>query len=385
MPATARFVLVAVIVIVGWAALLTACSSDPPARLPDGVTAAIVYNEDAERWHAGAILHGDRPNSSLRVLCLTEAGKPWADSGREHAGINIDAAPGDAEGNEGDERSWSASSDSSASSGNEGIWGYNWGWRIDGRPWEGGRWSLDANTHPARVVAVDVETESEFFQELRNADSAALIGSKDGDERLAVRFDLAPLFDTPAQFAIDACDQDSIEQRTGGYHSAYAYWIPNSERHSISLTVRNPESGHSLLLSCGPTAFTDDDAPAWIRQSTGDIYAVVTLWLSTDEASHAHDQSERLAVSSAVLNWSDEHGNSGTANWDVQRNWLYAPSAVENLLVIDSLRESQKFTITIESADAEPATLILNGAALFSKPMGDELDACIREYADLNG
>lgn len=131
-------VLVISIVLVGLTALVTACASDPSARLPESVSVAIVYNDQADRWHAGAIVAGDRPDSSLRVLCLTEAGKPEGDSGRTHTGVNIDVQPGDFDGRSGSD----------------------WSWRLDGQPWECGRWDLDFNTRPATVVASDADVEA---------------------------------------------------------------------------------------------------------------------------------------------------------------------------------------------------------------------------------
>ena len=123
---------------VGLAMLAVACSSDPPAQLPDNVTVAIVYNEQAERWHAGAIVSGDRPTSSLRVVCLTEPGIPGADVGREHAGINVDAMPGEPGRTE---WTWSSNGDASGSDDPEGLWGLDWSWRSRWSALD--RWTLE--------------------------------------------------------------------------------------------------------------------------------------------------------------------------------------------------------------------------------------------------
>ena len=84
------------LVLVALAALATACSGDPPARLAEDVSVGIVYDDQADRWHVGAIESGDRPNSVMRVVCLKEPGRPEGDPGLHHTGINFDVQPGDA-------------------------------------------------------------------------------------------------------------------------------------------------------------------------------------------------------------------------------------------------------------------------------------------------
>ncbi|MCY4617484.1 MAG: hypothetical protein OXD50_02860 [Chloroflexi bacterium] len=364
------------------AALFVGCTSDPPARLPENVTAAIVYNEQAERWHAAAIVPGDRPHSSLRVLCLTEEGKPGEDLGHSHTGINVDASPGERRESE---SSWSTSVSPSDITDPESVWGREWAWQFDGQPWQGGRWSMSTSTRPANLVAENEEVESAFFDDLQRAGTAELIGSRDGADDLRIAFDLAALFTTPLQFAIDDCDQDVIEQRAGDYHSAYAYWLPDWERHSISLIDRDPVADHRVIISCGPKQWTDDDAPPWIRDAKGDIYAAATLLVSVEDSDRSHDQSDTPAVESATVSWADSDGNVGTAVWEANGSWIQPPSARENLRFIDALRESDEMTVTVDLPGQEIAELKLRGAALFGKPMGAELDACIREYADLNG
>lgn len=339
--------------------LAAACTSDPPPRLPDNVTVAIVYNEPAERWHAGAIVQGDRPESILRVLCLTEEGKPGVDGGHSHTGINIDAQPGDLGGRSGSD----------------------WSWHLDGQPWDGGRWRLDFNTSPATVVARDPDVEAALLRDLRSAKVAELINSRAGEEVVRVRFDLAPLFSTPVQFAIDNCNEDTIEDRAGEYHSAYAYWLPNFERHSISLIAPDPDDAGRLVLSCGPKAFADDGAPDWIRNTNGDIVAAAMLFTNSDDANdHVDSQSAEIVA----VSWTDDDGKNGTSHWERNHSWLRPSSADDNLRFIDAVRRSETLTVTIEASDAGPIWLTLRGPDLFAKPMGAELDTCIREYADLN-
>lgn len=382
MPTPLSSALAVSILLAGLIALATACAGEPPARLPDHVTAAIVYNEEAERWHAGAIVAGDRPSSSLRVLCLTEAGKPWADSGHEHTGINIEASPGEQQQGE---STWSTSISPSEITDPESVWGREWAWQLDGRPWEGGRWSMSTNTRPANLVASNERVESAFFDDLQRAKTAELIGSKDEASDLRITFDLSTLFSTPVQFAIDDCDADVIEQHTGDYHSAYAYWSPDSKRHSITLIERDADTGRALLLSCGPTGWTDDDAPDWIREAKSEVFAAATLLGVSGESDYDHEQAAARAVESATVSWADGNGKEGTTVWDVRYNWLYPPSARENLRFIDALRGSEELIVTVEMPDLEPVELALQGRALFAKPIGPELDACIREYAERNG
>ncbi len=360
---TPRSILAALTVLVGLIVNVTACSRESTARLPDHVTAAIVYNDEADRWHAGAIVAGDQTGSFLRVLCLTEADNPEGDHGDGHAGINIDAQPGEA----------------------DGLWGFDWSWRIDGKEWDGGAWTLSRATQPASVVTTDPDIEAALLQELRNAGTAELIGTKDGEQQLSVRFDLATLFSTPTQFAIDECSAEAIEQRIGEYHAAYAYWIPDSNRHSITLIEVDPSTDHSLLVTCGPTGWTDDDAPVWIREAQGEVYAVATLGGFWDDTGHAHGRDDASIASWATVSWTGGADNVGTAVWDANYDRLQPPSASENLRFIDALRESEELIVKVRTPDAEPLEITLRGAALFAKPMGAELDACIREYAALNG
>ena len=368
--------------ILALAAILVGCSADPPARLPEHITAAIVYNEQAERWHAGAMVSGDRPYSSLRVLCLTEEGKPGIDAGDSHTGINVDASPGEQQ--EG-ESTWSSSVNPSDITDPESVWGREWSWQFDGQPWQGGRWRMSTNTRPANLVAESEEVESAFFDDLQRAKTAELIGSREGADDLKITFDLSSLFGTPAQFAIDDCDGGAIEQRAGEYHSAYAYWLPDWERHSITLIDRDPAADRRVIISCSPKGWTDDDAPAWIREAKGDIHVAATLMGFVDDSEHDHEQANAPVVESATVSWVDDDGNAGTAVWQVNHSWMHPPSAAENLRFIDALRGSEELTVTVELPDAAPIEVRLRGAALFAKPMGAELDTCIREFAELNG
>ncbi len=362
MPAFPRSILAAFIVLAGLLATVSACSDDPPPRLPDHVTVAIVYNEEAERWHAGTIVTGDQAGSSLRVLCLTEPGKPWADGGHTHTGINIDVQLGES----------------------ERPPGLDWHWQIDGRDWDGGPWSLSFSTQPATLVTKDPAIEAALLQQLRNAATAKLVGTRDGEERFSIRFDLTALFDTPVQLAIDDCNTDAIEQHAGGNHYAYAYWIPDWNRHSITLSDVDPSTGHRLLVTCGPTGWTDDDASDWIREAKGEVYAAVSFTGFRDESAHAHDQHDASVTESATVSWTDGDGNAGTAVWESRYGWMQPRLERENLRFIDALRGSEELTVRVEVTDAEAIEFTLRGAALFAKPMGPELDTCIREYAALN-
>ncbi len=372
----------AVLAILALAAVLVGCSSDPPARLPENITVAIAYNEHVDRWHAGAIVSGDRSDSSLRVLCLTEAGKPWEASGHTHTGINIDASPG--EGREG-ESAWSYSISPSEITDPESVWGREWTWQFDGRPWEGGRWSMSTNTRPANLLPANDEVGLAFFDDLKRAETAELIGRKEDSDDLRITFDLTSLFLTPAQFAIDDCDENVIERRTGDYLSAYAYWVPKGKRHSITLMDRNAVTDNTVLISCGPTPWNHDDALAWIRETEGDVYAIATLIVPWDDSNQSHDQDDASTAESATVSWVNGSGNVGTAVWEARRGWIQPLSARESLRFIDAVRDSAELTLTVEAADTDPVQMTLDGIAFFAKPMGAELETCIREYADLNG
>ncbi len=374
-----RNLLTAALPILALAAVLSGCSADPPARLPEHITAVIAYNEHDERWHAGAILSGDRPYSSLTVMCLTEPGRPADDFGHEPTGINISASPGERPETE---SSWSSSISPSDITDPKSVWLRKWAWRLDGQPWPGGRWSMSRHIRPARLFAESEEVESAFFDDLRDASTAELIGTRDEADELRIAFDLTLLFRTPVQFAIDDCDSRAIEQRAGAHHSAYASWLPDWERHSITLMDHDPATDRRVMISCDPKARTDDDAPAWIRQAKGEVYAAATLLGFVDDTDH--EQADAPAVESATVSWVDEDGNSGTAVWSVNHSWMHPSSAPENLRFIDALRRSKELIVTVEVPNAAPIEVRLQGAALFAKPMGAELDTCIREYADLN-
>ena len=372
----------AVLTILTLAAILVGCSSDSPARLPENVSAAIVYEEHTERWHVAAIVAGDRHHSSLRVLCLTEEGKPEEFAGHRHTGINIDASPGEYQ--EGESRA-STSITPSEITDPESVWGREWAWKLDGQPWEGGRWSMSTHTRPANLVAANDEVEAAFFDDLQRATTAELIGSKDGTDDLRIAFDLTSLFRSPMQFAIDDCAEDVIEQRTGDYHYAYAHWTPDSERHSITLIDRDAATDPWLILGCGPKARTDEDSPVWIREAKGEVYAAATLLLTEDKSDHSHDQADTSTVESATVSWVNGDGNEGKAVWDANGSWIRPMSISDNLRFIEALRESDEMIVTVDLLGQEVIELKLHGAALFDKPIGAELDTCIREYADLNG
>ncbi len=372
----------AVLTILALAAVLIGCSSDPPAHLPENVSAAIVYDNHHERWHAAAIVAGDRSRSSLRLVCLTEAGKPDEFAGRYHTGINIDASPG--EGRKGETMS-SSSLRPSEITDPDSIWHREWAWLIDGHPWEGGRWSMSTYTRPGNLVAANEEVESAFFDVLQRAKSAELIGSKDEADDIRITFDLTLLFSTPVQFAIDDCDVNVIEQRTGDYHSAYAYWLPDLELHSITLMDDDAVAGRTVLITCNPKQWTTPGVPSWIQEPEGDVYATVALLGFSDDSDHDREQADAPVVESATVSWVNGRGNEETAVWEADGGWIQPPSASESLRFIDALRTSGELTLSVQVADAEPVEMTLEGAALFAKPLGAELDTCIREYAELNG
>ena len=234
-------------------------------------------------------------------------------------------------------------------------------------------------------MAASLEVEAAFLQDLRDAQTAELIGSEDGEEALSVRFDLTSLFNTPVQFAVDQCNRAVIEERAGDSHSAYAYWLPDFGRHSLTLSEFDPDAGRGLLLSCGPAGFTDDDAPDWIRNAQGEVYAVATLMGFVDVANHTTEQADTRTIDAATVSWTDGDGNTDMSIWDVSRAWMLPAEASSNLRFIDALLEAEELIVTVEVPDASPLEIKLHGATMIAKPLGSELDACIREYADLNG
>ena len=244
---------------------------------------------------------------------------------------------------------------------------------------------MSNNTRPANLVAANEEVESDFFDALQGAKTAELIGSKDEADDIRIAFDLTTLFSTLVQFAIDDCGEDVIEQRTGDYHSAYAYWIPDLGRHSITLADRDAVAKRSVVISCSPKLWTDEDATTWIGETEGEIYATAVLFGFLDDSDYSHDQTDTSMVEAATVSWADSDGEEGTADWDVRSNSLYPPSGRESLRFIEAVRNSSELTLSVEAADAEPVEMTLDGVAIFAKPMGAELETCIREYADLNG
>ena len=244
---------------------------------------------------------------------------------------------------------------------------------------------MSNNTRPANLVAANEEVESDFFDALQGAKIAELIGSKDEADDIRIAFDLTTLFSTLVQFAIDDCGEDVIEQRTGDYHSAYAYWIPDLGRHSITLADRDAVAKRSVVISCSPTLWTDEDATTWIGETEGEIYATAVLFGFLDDSDYSHDQTDTSMVEAATVSWADSDGEEGTADWDVRSNSLYPPSGRESLRFIEAVRNSSELTLSVQVTDAEPVEMTLDGVAIFAKPMGAELETCIREYADLNG
>ena len=147
--------------------------------------------------------------------------------------------------------------------------------------------------------------ETAFFHDLRNAAIAELVGARNDEERIIIQFDLTALFDTPVQFAIDECNQEAIEERAGEYHSAYAYWIPDWERHSITLTERDLATERMLVVTCGPKQWIDDGARAWIRETNGEVYAAAALAGFTESID---DHADPPAIESATVSWRDDDG-----------------------------------------------------------------------------
>ena len=367
----------AVLTILALAAVLVGCSGERQyARLPDNVSAAIVYNEQNERWHAAAIVAGDRPQSSLRVLCLTEEGKPEEHPSRGHTGLNIDASPGERRDGE---STWSSSSISpSEITDPESVWGRQWAWQLDGQPWEGGRWSMSNNTRPANLVAENEEVESAFFVDLQRAKTAELIGSKDEADDITIAFDLTRLFSTPLQFAIDDCDSSVIEQRTSDYHSAYAYWHPVLERHWITMSVPELSGQAGVYLICAPTAFYDEtpgwlSTPSWLSPKGDDSVALIA---------NIHLEEEDRFTGEVSVQWSSNTVGREFAQWEVRDGSLSPDSHRSNLKLYDALRRSAVLDFVVRQDGADDLRLQIGGATALSAPLTSILHGCVQEYAD---
>ena len=335
------------------ASVLSACDGQRQYRsLPHGVGAAVAWNGDRERWHIGAFIEGDRPESLLRVLCITEAD---ATSQFDHdyllPGINIDV---------------SIAKD-------EGHGSLEGEWVIDERKWDGVRWPRSHGTAPPSFEAPSEQGADALYQALRDARTATFtsLASIDDSPLITTTFDLTSLFVPSFDFAFDNCNAETINQRLPSPGRIDAYWLPEQQAHFFSTTVPALRGQSLAYLICAPASLYDE-FPAWLDEDAEDIALIAGLILDTEQEA-------------AQVVWSSNVVGRHAARWQNTDGLLTAGSHHENLKFYDALRRSDVLDLTVEIDDLPPVEIQLHGAATFAMPLANQLHGCVQDYADIYG
>ena len=335
-------------------AILTGCSGERHyARLPDGVSVAVAWNESDERWHIGVIGEGDRPDSRLRVLCITEAGNTPDRFDDLVPGINIDVSLAE----------------------DEGHGSLHGVWSLDGQAWDDEDWVRNQGTFPPNFQAPSPSANQSLYEAVRDAETATFtsLASIDGAPLIAASFDTASLFSTPLQPTLDDCDPVELNKQLSSEGVGhYAYWHPELERHWITMTL--PElSGQALVyVACAPTAFYDE-TPSWLSPKGDDSVALIA---------NIHLEEEDRFTGEASVQWSSNTVGREFAQWEVRDGSLSPDSHRSNLKLYDALRRSAVLDFVVRQDGADDLRLQIGGATALSAPLASILHGCVQEYAD---
>ena len=336
------------------AAVLVGCSGERQyERLPDGVFAAVAWNESDERWHIAVGGEGDRPDSRLRVLCITEAGNTPDRFDDLVPGLNIDVSLAEEEGH-GSLR---------------GVWS------IDDQAWDGEDWVRNQGTFPPNFEAPTPSANQSLYEALRDAETATFtsLALIDGAPLITASFDTAALFSTPLQPTLDDCDPIELNKQLSSeplWH--YAYWHPELERHWFAISLSELSGQARVFLSCAPTAFFDE-APSWLSPMGDDSVALIPVIQLEEE--------DRFTGETSVQ-WSSNTVGREFAQWEVRDGSLIPDSHRTNLKFYDALRRSNVLDFVVRQDGADDLHLQIGAATALSAPLAGVLHGCVQEYAD---
>ena len=335
------------------ASVLTACTPQRQYQsLPERVSAAVAWNDQRERWHIGTVIEGDRPESLMRVLCITEA-EQHDQFGHDQLldGINIDVSLAEDDGH----------------GSTTGVW------TLDGEPWPGDGWVRDHGRFPPSFQSPSAQSANALYRALRQAESATFtsLASIDDSPLISTTFDLTSLFVPSFDFAFDNCDADTINQRLPSPGRIDAYWLPEHQSHFYSAMLPALHGQALAYLICAPVSFYDE-YPAWLDDDPLDIALIAGLILDTEQEA-------------AQVTWSSNVVGRHAATWQNTDGQLTAGSHRDNLKFYDALRRSEVLDLTLAIDDRPHLEIQLHGAATFAMPLANQLHSCVQHYAESYG
>ena len=347
-----------IIILLTVVSVLSACDGSRQYRsLPDGVSAAVAWNEQRGRWHIGAFIEGDRPESLLRVLCITEAGAaPQFDDDHLLTGINIDV---------------SIAKD-------EGHGSLEGEWVIDERKWDGVRWARSHGTVPPSFEAPSEQGADALYQALRDARTATFTSLASIDRRplITTAFDIEALFSTTNQPLLDQCRNDTLHDLLPPDPVAItAYWFAEQERHHFVAGLPDLQGMAYIFLNCAPSAIYDEVPFRLSDANETEITISAGIIL----------QEEVTLSGNPIVQWSSNVVGRERTRWKLEHRALVALSHIDQLKFYDALRRSNALDVVVEPDNPDiPGGIHLQiaSARALSGPLGPEIDGCFREYAD---
>ena len=339
------------------AAVTAACAGQRQHRsLPDGLNAAVAWNENGDQWHLGVWLAGDRLGSNLTLLCITDPKRTPEFGSAERTGFSIHVSL----------------------SREDGEYAFDGRWQIEGQGWDGADWERDSSWSPPRYEAPTPEDRDAFYRALRGAEIAQFTNFDRDDPLHSTSFDVASLFATDLNLAFDDCDTETIDQLDWPRGSIYIYWVDNGEgwqSHWYVATSFSIDEQWLATLVCAPPEFYDEP-PNWlVEEAENTPIPLVAL----------RRLGESIAGETVMVTWGSTVVGRHSTNWEVGEYEISPTSELDTLKYYDALRRSDPLEISIQEENGALYDVQVPGTVLTELPLSREFDGCVREYADQYG
>ncbi|MYB23028.1 MAG: hypothetical protein F4066_05455 [Chloroflexi bacterium] len=334
-------------------AVSPACGGDElRPRLPEGVTAAVAYNEPEDRWHLGAIAQGSRDGSNLRLLCIVKGEREPEFESNNRVGLSVQV--------------WLSEDDGQGA--RAGIW------HLDGRRWPGDDWVRLRDHVPPSFEPGTADGAESFIADLANAKQARFTSMIDDQPLLSTSFDTEALLSTPLQSALHDCRPETVSgwQKTGA--NIYAYWRDDLQTHWYAASLPDANGEFGVFLYCGTLEFLDS-WPVWLDDTPADR-RVLVIGLATPD--------RELVWTPARVSWIADGVNAEPSQWQLGDDSLAPPSRAVQMEFYGALRRATIVQLLVEPEAGDAIEAELRTAGLWRLPLSEELHGCAAEYAALS-
>lgn len=334
-------------------AVSAACESDKQRpRLPEGVTAAVAYNEPEYRWHLGAIAQGSRDGSNLRLLCIIAGEREPEIEPNNRVGLSAEV--------------WLSEDDGRGA--RTGIW------HLDGRLWSGDAWVRLPSHVPPSFEPGSVDGGESFFADLADMKQARFTSMIDEQPLLSTTFDVRALLSTPLQSALHDCQPETVSawQKTGT--NVYAYWRDDLQTQWYAASLPDSNGEFYVSLYCGSLDILGS-SPAGL-QDTPANRRVLVIGLATRD--------REPVGTPARVSWIADGVNAKPSQWQVGDDSLAQPSRAVQMELYVALRRANIVELLLEPEDGDVIEAELRTAGLWRLPLSEEFHGCAEEYAALS-